>query len=237
MAINLSSINRRLLSFIITFAIISIVAINALIAYTKNEEKFSGDIQKFPIELNNILKQDITKENELLIKDFIKFWTVDSVLVDDQKKDIVTASTKMLEKTINSKDHFFKYIQLIMFFGKDEYAKNQYASWNKGFQNILNEPKYSITEINDFLSISLSTITKGILNEKSGYFWKINKNKYLFNSDKEFTISYDSINLICSNTKDSIFIKSTAGVYYPLTKIWKGNNGKVTWARSNYPEM
>ncbi|NVO11985.1 MAG: hypothetical protein HXX16_18650 [Bacteroidales bacterium] len=236
MAINLSSINRRLLSFIITFAIICIVTINAIIAFSRDEGKFSGDIQKFPIELNNILKQDITKENELLLKDFTKFWTVDSVLIDDQKKDIVTASTKLLEKTINSKDHFFKYVKLIMFFGKDEYAKNQYASWNKGFQNIINNPKFSIAEINDFLTFSLNTITKGVLNEKSGYFWKINKNTYRFNVDKDFTVLYDSINLICSNSKDSIFIKSTAGVYNPLTKIWKGNSGKVTWTRSEYPE-
>ena len=235
MAKNLSSFKKRLL-FTGIIAIISLFTINTIIAYSDSEDKFSGDIQKYPTELYDILKQDISKENDQLIKDFTKFWTVDSVLNDEQKTSIVAASAAMLSKTLNSKNHFYTYINLTMFFVKDEYAKKHYETWEKGFLKVLTESNYSIAEISDFLKVSLSTITKNILVERGGYYWKVSKPSYTFDITNEFAIRFDTVNLICSNVKDSIYIKSTQGIYYPLTKKWIGTGGKVTWARSKYPE-
>ena len=236
MAENLSSFRKRLLLISIVLIIISLALVNTIIAYSTSEDKFSGDIQKFPTELNNFLKQDISNENDLLLKDFTKLWTIDSVLNDEQKTRIVNASSNMQSKTLTSKNHFFTYINLIIFFMKDEYAKNQYETWDKGFLKILNESKYGINIISDFLKVSLSTITKNIINEKGGYYWRVSKINYKFDIIAEFAIRFDSVNLICSNVKDSIYIKSTQGIYYPLTKKWIGTGGKVTWTRSKYPE-
>ncbi|RPH33711.1 MAG: hypothetical protein EHM93_03495 [Bacteroidales bacterium] len=235
MAITLSSFRKRLLLTGI-FAFISLVTVNTIIAYSDSEDKFSGDIQKFPTELNDILKKDSNPVKEQLLKDFTKFWTVDSVLTDEQKTRIVAVSTTMLNKTLNSKNHFFTYVELIMFFWRDDYAKGQYPGWEECFLKIVNKEESSIGVINDFLNVSLSTISKNILNERGGYFWKVSKPNYRFIPDNEISIKFDSTTLICSNVKDSFFIKATQGVYYPLTKKWVGNGGKVTWARSKYPE-
>lgn len=236
MSENLSTIRKRLIIICIVLMIISIAAAKTITAYSNSEEKFSGDIQKYPTELYDILKQDISKENEQLLKDFTKFWTVDSVLSDEQKTRIVNASTIMLSKTLNSKNHFFTYVNLIMFFLNDEYAKKHYETWEKGFQAVIEKPTTGIGVINDFIKVSLSTITKNIINESGGYFWKVNKPNYEFIITNEFAIKYDSINLTCSNIKDSISINSTQGIYYPISKRWVGKGGKVTWARSKYPE-
>ncbi len=123
-----------------------------------------------------------------------------------------------------------------MFFFKDEYAKNQYNTWEKGLIKILDDSKYNITDISEFLKVSVSTLAKNIINEKGGYHWKISKTNYHFDISNEFAIRFDSATLICSNVKDSIFIKSTKGIYYPLSKKWIGTGGKITWARSGYPE-
>lgn len=112
---NLPSLKKRLWLTLL-LSIFSLITINSIIAYSSSEDKFSGDIQKFPTELSNLLRRDITTENENILKDFTKFWTVDSVLNDDQKTRIVSASTVMLNKTLSSKNHFFTYINLIMFF-------------------------------------------------------------------------------------------------------------------------
>ena len=229
---------KRLLIVLITFAIVCLTAINTLIALSKEDFKFSGDVQRYPAELYNILKNDaeISNENELLLKSFTKFWTVDSVLNDDQKLLIVKSSTVMLEKTTASKSYFYDYVSLIMYFWKDEYAKSQYESWQNGFQQTVNNPKNSITEIKDVLNLSLNITAKGVLNERSGYLWKVDKKIYKFKYTNELIIQFDSVDLICSNGKDSLFIRSTVGIYNPLTKLWKGKAGKVTWARSLYPE-
>ncbi len=221
---------------IATISILSVISIKTITAYSSSEDKFSGDIQKFPAELSNILRQDITLENENLIKDFTKFWTVDSVLNDEQKTRIVSVSTSMLNKTLNTKSHFFTYINIIMFFWRDEYAKSQYLAWEEGFINLVNDQGSSITAINDYLNITYKLISKNILNEKGGYFWKVNRIAYKFRNTKEPSIQFDTVMLICSNVKDSFYIKSTKGIYYPLTKKWVGNGGKVTWIRSKYPE-
>jgi hypothetical protein len=236
MAKTFSSNRKRVFFTSIGLVIISIATIKSIIAFSSNQDKFSGDIQKFPTELNDLLKQDISKENDQLLKDFTKFWTVDSVLNDEQKKNIVKASSTMLDKTLNSKNYFFTYVNLVMFFWKDEYARKNYDSWEKGFMKLTNDPKSGINTISDFLKASLSTISKNILNEKGGYFWKVNKSNYRFDNSNEFTIRFDSITLICSNAKDSFYIKSTQGIFYPITNKWVGQSGKVTWARSKYPE-
>lgn len=236
MAENSSNVNRKFIILLFVFIITSSLAIKVIVAYSDSEDKFSGDINKYPTELNDVLKHDITKENEQLIKDFTKFWTVDSVLNDDQKAQIVKASISMLNKTISSKGYFFDYINLIMFFWKDEYAKKHYETWEKGFEVIINDPNKSINTISNFINTSLNITSKNILNERGGYFWKVNKPNYRFDATGEFLIRFDTINLICSNINDSMFIKSTIGTFYPLTNRWVGKSGKITWSRSGYPE-
>jgi len=236
MAENLSSFKKRLLTLSVVLIIICFATIKSITAYTNGQDNFSGDIHKYLTELDNILNHDISNENEQLLKDFTKFWTVDSVLNDEQKTRIVTASSTMLSKTLNIKNHFFTYLNLIMFFGKDENAKIHYEAWEKGFLKIVSDPKYSINVISDFLDATLSTISKSIINKKGGYYWKVSKLNYQFDFTDEFAFRFDTVNLICSNVKDSIFIKSTQGFYYPLSNRWIGSGGKVTWARSKYPE-
>lgn len=221
---------------LIAFIALSLITVKSINAYSDSEDKFSGDIQKFPAELNNILRQDITIDNENLIKDFTKFWTVDSVLNDDQKTRIVSASTIMLNKTLSSKNHFFTYIDLIMYFWRKEYAKEQYLTWEEGFMDLVKDETSSIAKITDYLNTTYKLITKNILNERGGYFWKVNRTAYRYMKTKEPSIQFDTVMLICSNVKDSIYIKSTNGTYFPLSKKWVGKGGKVTWIRSNYPE-
>lgn len=230
-------LSRKTLALLLAvLSILSVISIKTISAYSSNDEKFSGDIQKFPSELNNILRQDITLENENLIKDFTKFWTIDSVLNDEQKTRIISVSTVMLNKTLSSKNHFFTYISLIMHFWRDEYAKNQYLVWEEGFINIVNDQGSSITVIIDYLNFTYKLLTKNILNERGGYFWKVNNTSYKFKQLNEPIIQFDTITLICSNVKDSFYVKSTIGKYYPLSRKWIGNGGKVTWTRSKYPE-
>ena len=74
---------------------------------------------------------------------------------------------------------------------------------NKSWEVVLYSSKDGrdsvINEIDDFLNISLKTITKGVINEKSGYFWKVDKKNYTFEYVNEPIIRFDSITLICSN--------------------------------------
>lgn len=232
----LSFTQRNPLIIGIILLVLCISIAKTLIGFSENEDKFSGDINKFPVELNNIMKQDISDENELLLKDFTKFWTIDSVLNDDQKTRIVKDATLMLNKTITSKTYFFDYVKLIMFFWKDDYANKNYQIWETALNAQLSESGTSINVITDLLKNTLGIITKNTINTNSDYHWKTNKVGYKFKYSKKLVIQFDSINLICSNIKDSIYIKSTCGTYDSFSKQWVGKGGKVTWARSGYPE-
>lgn len=236
MAQSLSFTRKKIITFGIVLVIISLSLFKTLIGYSDSDDKFSGDINKFPVELNDILKQDITKENELLLKDFTKFWTIDSVLNDDQKKLIVTDASLLLSKSTSNRNHFFGYVELIMFFWKDEYAKNNYEAWEKAFNLLLLDPNKGISIYVDFVKNSLSLVTKNIINSNSGYYWKTIRPSYHFKVDTKLIMFFDTTTLICSNIKDSMSIKSTQGKYDILTKSWIGKGGKVTWARSKYPE-
>ncbi|MHC1704242.1 MAG: hypothetical protein AB9846_10070 [Tenuifilaceae bacterium] len=231
-----SSKGRKFIAISFILFVLSFSLVKTLIGFSESEDKFSGDINKFPVELNDILKQNISPENDLLIKEFTKFWTIDSVLKDDQKKVIVNDAILLLNKSITSRNHFFDYVQLIIFFYKDEYAKSNYNEWEKGFNAFLTDSKKSIGTIADFIKNSLAITSKSIINSNAGYFWKTNKSSYKFRFTDKLIITFDSINLVCSNQKDSIYIKSTNGVYDISSRSWVGSGGIITWARSGYPE-
>ena len=54
-------------------------------ALHQDDDKFSGDILKYPAELNSIVNKDLPKEDEEFIKKFTLFWASDTINEEHKK--------------------------------------------------------------------------------------------------------------------------------------------------------
>ncbi len=68
--------------------------------------------------------------------------------------------------------------------------------------------------------------------------WTADNRNYELKYEKgEPTVEWSKLTLTAALRKDSIEIKETAGAFHPVSGIWKGNSGKVSWARNKTPEV
>jgi len=198
-------------------------------------ESFSEEPEKFPIDLMLLVKDQISTEEEFIIKVFTNFWNSDSLTIE-QKAEIISISNDLLKKTVTSTKHFVTYVSIIIQLPKNQSLEREYVTCSKGLQHFAQQEEVPITWLNSFLSNSLALFTRNAVFIDLSHEWKASNDHYSFHFSSLLTLQFDNTNLICKDEKDSIAILSTSGIYYPIKNAWKGNGGKVTWIRSKLPE-
>lgn len=205
-------------------------------AFHQDEGKFSGDILKYPAELNSIVNKDLPKEDEEFIKKFTIFWASDTIN-EEHKKNIIEISNLMLPILPEKKDLVLTYVKLIDFFFRDSYANKNYDAWDKSYNQLLKSENLSLTSLSNYLRFTEAVLKNSVIKQTNTFAWKSGTHpSYQFEFKDQLYIRLNKINLVCIYGNDSIFIKTTSGIYTPSTGNWKGVGGKVTWARSGYPD-
>jgi hypothetical protein len=60
--------------------------------------------------------------------------------------------------------------------------------------------------------------------------WKIRGGQYDFDyRDKKPVVSIQNADLMALRKEDSVVIRRTSGLFWPMEGLWRGNGGKVTW--------
>ncbi len=208
-----------------------VVQCQCLVALAQENQKFSGDTAKFAIELNALLRSELSDRDQAFLKRFELFWATDSIPVESKPPIIETAS-----KLSFSNAHLFTYAQLIKTFFTDSYASGQYGAWKHGLNQILDSLPVDQPRLKRYMETTYNLVANSLLSVSTAFAWRSSRKAYEFLTDDRFLIRFNNMNLVCFNEKDSIFIKSTSGVFDPVTKVWRGEGGKITWARSGYPD-
>lgn len=205
-------------------------------AFMQDENKFSGDILKFPEELSSIVSKNLSKDDEAFIQGFTAFWITDSVS-EENKKHIIDISNEMLPILPESKELVLVYIKLVAQFFRDEYAHNNYDAWDKAYSSQLQSEEVSYTSLIGFIRFSQALLKNSTLKQTNTFSWKSGTHpSYQLEFNGKLMVRLNKVDLICINNSDSIFITETSGIYDPETGMWNGNGGKITWIRSGYPD-
>ncbi len=228
--------NRKI--WIVTLSVATLIMAFTLSpkAFHQDENKFSGDILKYPAELSDFVKKDLPKEDEEFLKRFTAFWLTDTI-PEPQKKNIIAISNQMLPILPENKELVLVYVKLIDHFFKNSYAQKNYEAWDKSYAQILKHEETSLTEVGNYLRFTEGVLHNTTIKQTNTFAWKSGSHpSYQFEFDDKLYIRLNKIDLICIYGKDSIFIKQTSGLYTPSTGQWQGRNGIITWARSGYPD-
>lgn len=229
-------VNKRFWLTLVSITVLVFVVTFSPKAFHQDNDKFSGDILKFPAELNSIVNKDLPKEDEAFIKKFTLFWATDTIN-EEHKKNIIEISNLMLPILPEKKDLVLTYVKLIDFFFRDSYANKNYDAWDKSYNQLLKSENLSLTSLGNYLRFTEAVVKNSVIKQTNTFAWKSGTHpSYQFEFNDQLYILLNKINLVCIYGNDSIFIKGTSGLYTPSTGNWKGNGGKVTWARSGYPD-
>lgn len=195
--------------------------------------RFSSDLDKYPVELALFMGQNMSENEMVFLSEYSERWTTGAI-PDSVKTYIIAISNFMLAKNARPKPHYILFINTLN--SLDEHIKDtlSYNNWKKALYDLAGKQDTRLSQIENFLEFSVNLFSNNYLNKTSAIAW--------IASDKNFRIEYtdslriilDSTSLTCKVLRDSFQIYRTCGSYNPLTRIWKGTKGTVTWERSDY---
>lgn len=195
---------------------------------------FTEEIENFPFQLHDIIKGQLSKEEEAQSVEFAQFWSTD-YFSPEKKAEIVEISNLLLKKTDVNLSHFVSLMKILLNLKYNEQIQKSFETWLNGLKMYAEDPSIGITAIIKFVQNSQSIFENNILKIRPAHKWSTSNGEYSVTLDSVLTFRFGTLDLICSNETDSMVILATQGIYNPLSETWSGKGGKVTWARSKLP--
>ncbi|MCF8246253.1 MAG: hypothetical protein K9J37_15915 [Saprospiraceae bacterium] len=214
-------------SFIISFLVFP------FLLSAQKLEKFSEDPTAFLKEMEGLMTASKNSKMEDIFKDFEKSFK-SGVYSEIEIMRIRLTGDKMLEQRMPANPYFTAYMSALSLVKKSELGESRFKNWHDVLEGMLGSiENRKLKPYQDFLDFSFGFFEKNALRASDlGINWIANASRYdLVLVDNKPLIKYDKLDLIGTRGKDSILIKSTAGVYDPVEEIWKGKGGFVSWER------
>jgi len=195
--------------------------------------RFSTELENYPGELVTFMGTSEEEAQPLIIQTFIENWNA-GMMLDTTKAQLIALSNKMLDKRARPQPHFNTFLQVINAFTLYQGPAENYLNWLRSMRHFTVTRDYTLPVINDYLLFTLKLLNSGILHESSSTRWVSSNADFqlLFNDSVQVVVG--KTDLKCNAVRDSIMLYGTSGIYNPLSHIWRGAGGKITWERAGY---
>lgn len=197
-------------------------------------KRFSDDPNKFLAEMTSMYtileNKDSRKAGELfMLEKFTPFWN-SGVLVEPQKKTVITNCNLMLKKKMKAYPHFMNYMVSLMNMSEAGKLPAVFDPWHQTLDKLMG--KSTSNSFLNFLSASDSLFLQNYLYVSNTTKWVASNSTYDFTFEDEPVVFFPSLILTCYANNDSSVIYDTRGKYYPLQKKWVGEKGQIDWIRA-----
>ncbi|MDZ7739827.1 MAG: hypothetical protein U5K32_12320 [Bacteroidales bacterium] len=214
---------------LLTCLLLPLIPVNAQI-----NSSFSGEPGTYTSELSAFMGPNLNEEHTGSLNSLVSKW--DSTMIDARSKGlIISASINLENKRMRPNPHFTDFIATLITFIDYDIDRELFNIWLDGLIKLSDEPSARVSEITSFINTARKLISDNILYESSSVTWKTSSNRFTFSNDSIFIISIPESDISCYAQRDSTIIYNTQGSYSPVTKIWHGQGGLITWARAGYP--
>lgn len=195
---------------------------------------FSGETESFSGELVSFMGPNLNEEQAALLNRFVAAW--DSTLINPGSKNLIIAASKNIEnKRLRPRPHFIDFVNTLMAFIDYDVRSEEFNIWLEGLIDIALNPDIRVSDVASFINIASKIIKENIIYSSNSVKWKTTSNRFSFSNDSSFIITFPESDIICYAQRDSTIIYDTRGSYYPVSKIWKGEGGIITWTKAGYP--
>ncbi|NJN78800.1 MAG: hypothetical protein HC803_11160, partial [Saprospiraceae bacterium] len=198
---------------------------------------FSEDPKVFLDELNKYVNAS-TKPMKPIFDKFSED-ILGNKYTPEQFLKIREVANMMVERKMRSNPYFLAYLECLNAMERKGLIGKQFEDWMLVNTNLLMELKRSKNaDYESYLQFCVDLFNNSALRySSSGLTWMVTTSEYQFKYKDEVPfVMTDKHDLIGIRKVDSIVVKNTSGIYYPLTNIWKGNKGSVDWSRTGFSD-
>ncbi|MFZ9942411.1 MAG: hypothetical protein ACO3O0_02260, partial [Bacteroidia bacterium] len=210
---------------VLTFFLVLLVSQS----FAQTPKNFTRQPEKFLEEMEAFLALTNKKDAEELIERFEVYWSGSS-FSNDQRERIYYTCDAMLKKRLKPFPDFNNYINSLTVFAQSGQSAKSFEAWHNAIDNLLTS---SSRNFSSFLSVCNGLFQGGYIFESPSVKWRSSSMEYAFSQDSVPKIVFPKIDLIYYSKGDSARIVGTTGVFYPISKKFIGNGGRVLWERAN----
>lgn len=219
-----------------------IIVLSLLLAFGSNLSnslhcqalQFSGDSKKFTAELKEMLRGNLSAENQNHLVDLVKAWDNDSLFSQAEKKTYNRLSARLLEVKARPYPHIYDFLMDVYLFHTSNLDTISVSNWMGSVELFLKQPRVSITKLGKLFENTLVMVSGNIVYKAASGEWRQNNSKFILLKGQNPSAKFENITLSCYSRHDSICIFNTSGVFNLIENTWTGVGGKVTWERAGY---
>lgn len=194
-------------------------------------EKFSENQDEFIAELGNYMtssKQKVLEDN------YREFQTVfkAGMFTEEEEKRILQTANAMLNARMTANPFFRDYLKIVILIKRQENGNELFLKWHRVLDELLQNMDISHKRpFQEFLGFAEKFIEGNALRfSDGGVSWYCSNDDYeLELREGKPAIVFSKTDLLAQRKEDSILIKETSGVYYPVEFLWVGKGGKTDW--------
>lgn len=198
--------------------------------------RFSPELDQYPEELGRFMNEGSTEapaEGQILspAQSLIQQWNA-GILTDTLKSVIRLTSNQLLDKNARPNPHFNTFLRIIDLYLAEGSPDDNFLNWIASMIHVTASDAYNLNQVDDYLSFMQRLLQDGILNQTKSTVWQSSNPVFSLRFDDSVMVDIRETDLVCYAVRDSLAIFGTSGTYMPLSNLWQGLGGRVTWARS-----
>jgi len=221
----------KLRYFLLFFLSLGVLFSQSLKAQVVKEMPYSSDeyFATLLLHFKRVQPKD-KKVVKKFLKDLEEKWNT-GYFPDDLKERIYTTSNLMLDDKMRAMPFFYDYYQMLYVLHDSELPEETKNAWLNSLDLVLKTQRNRT--YTEYLKNSVNLIKEHYLFSNSIIKWRINGD-WGIEVDSNIRYVFQNTDLVCYTKRDSSKIYKTSGIYYPLSKKWKGKGGVVNWERANF---
>ena len=200
----------------------------------KGVQQLSSDIGEFSSQIAELFEKSNREDGQEAAKQFIA--NLNGAISGDNQTAVISTVNEMFKKRMRTYPHLFNYINTINSFVKSGGNAEKFAEWhNIVFQISTDMASSRFQDWISFIKFSNTFFEDYSLYKTRGKRWEIQMVDYTFRfTEKIPELFVEEASLYAYTAKDTMGIINTKGSFFPMSNVWKGKKGKVTWERLGF---
>lgn len=211
------------ISFILFFII------SPLYAICQAPKSFSTDPATFAKEIRAYMELTNKKETEKIMDRFDEIWIEQSRFSVQEQGTVIRTANNMLKKRLKPYPDFSNYILALMALESSGKKASLFENWHSSLDEVLN---LSSKRYSDYIEDVSGLFTENILYSSASVRWVGGSSEYTFEFDSVPKVRFPKMTLTCVSKGDSSVISDISGSYYPLSRVFIGEGGRIDWSRA-----